>query len=96
MAKTEKKRWIVFHTRCGSFVSNRKMTIDDAQTIWLCSSTEKKYGDVFGLDYYENFITGFASSDQWTLKDAQKYAKDEDRKLIDELMTHIENEEEES
>ena len=91
MSNKHVKSWVVFYTRCGSFVSNRKMTRDEALNIWNSAHISQDFFDVFGLLYQENFITGVASSETWTRKDAEEHAKDHDRKLLDELLHYVEN-----
>ena len=94
MLKTDtNKSWIVFHTRCGSFVSKKKMTHEEALAIWNSAHITEDFFDAFGLSYNENFIFGIASNDKWTLKEAEKYANEHDRKLYEELSRHIQENE---
>ena len=86
-----KKSWIVFHTRCGNFVSKKKMTYQEAEEIWRTSTIFNSY-EAFSLVHGENFIIGITTSEDWTYINAEEYAKHEEIERYERLRLRVFNE----
>ena len=71
--KPIKKNWYVFDTKFGYFVSQRKLTKQEAESVFHRHFVRLDYPEI-GLSGGENIVTGYSTSDTWTYKSASEYA----------------------
>ena len=91
MAKTKEKMWCVFGTHMGYFVSVKKMTeaeINTADVSYRIDIDCKEIGGHYG----SNFITSCTYCPQWTRKEAQQYADEQNRRTAEmyKVLHHFE------
>ena len=76
MKNTPKRAWVVFDTDIGWKVSYKKLTESEIGSINEKSSITLDFSNTVGLTIYENKISAYWYSFDWTRKDAEKAAKD--------------------
>lgn len=87
-----KKYWFVFQTRCGAYVSTRKMTKDEAEAIFRRPTITNDYSEEFGLWQSENFVYGYVYGERWTLKDAEDFARCDNISRLESLRLQVKGE----